>query len=86
MSRSERKSGLCGYCGSSLPPRSHSSRLYCNARCRRKAFAERAHQGRIGSVRRLQNSKISVTVHMQTDLGLKPGDVITFAKTPAVEV
>lgn len=85
MSRSERKTRYCGYCPTALPENAHPSQEYCNARCRRLAFVERGHVGRIGSVRRLQSGKTSVTIHMKADLGLKPGDVLTFAKAPVGE-
>lgn len=80
MSRSERKTRSCEYCATALPTNARASQAYCNARCRRLAFVERGYRGRINQVRRLKNDLISVTVHLERDVGLKPGDVIAFAR------
>ena len=73
--RSERFSDFCLYCEAALPENSRKDRKYCNPECRRKAFDERASEGRIASVRRLKSGKMSVIIHM-ADGGLKPGDQV----------
>jgi hypothetical protein len=70
--RSERKACSCEWCGSGLTA-ARANKRFCSARCRRDAWAERAHKGRVAAVRRLKDGRMSVTLHMP-DIGLRPGD------------
>lgn len=77
--RLERLPRRCRWCRTPLPVKSRSDRKYCDGHCRRMAHVDRAHEGRVASVRRLKSGRMSVIVHMP-DCGLKPGDLVHVAK------
>ena len=74
-SRSERKSGPCGYCGADLPEKSRPDRKHCNDHCRRMAYGAKIHQGRVRSVNLLKNGMTSVTYHIK-ETNRRPGDIV----------
>jgi len=84
-SRSERKGpdgcgnrsseAACAHCGGSLGGLRKSA-TYCSARCKRAAWEERAHDGKVASVRRLKSGRLSIVVHMERDVGLLPGQIV----------
>jgi hypothetical protein len=79
--RSERIGHTCEWCGRALP-NGRPDQRFCCGKCRRDAWVERAHHGRVASARRLKNGQMSVTVHMP-DLGLCPGGYVRLCESPA---
>ncbi len=70
----------CEQCGNRLPSRSRSDRKFCSSECRKAARAERNHHGLVASFRRLKTGKMSLVIHLDTDIGLKPGDQVAVAE------
>lgn len=48
---------------------------YCSARCRRTMWKERAHEGRIYSVRKTVSGEVSIVIRFKQDIGVLPGEV-----------
>jgi len=70
--RSKRQT-TCVWCGGPLPSKRQPDAIYCSGTCRSRAWRENAHVGRVSSVRRLKDGRISVVVHLAGDAGLRPG-------------
>ncbi len=74
----------CESCGSALSG-GRADRRFCTPRCRRDAWTERAHEGRVASVRRLKGGVMSVLLHMSADIDLAPGDRVRTGLTGDAE-
>lgn len=91
MSRPRRKpaplppSRTCEQCGTAFQPRRDSA-VYCSEKCRKAAWREVAHMGRVASVRRLRSGQMSVVLHMPRDLGLSPGSEVRLGEPPGQEL
>jgi hypothetical protein len=82
-SRSGRISPMCEWCGTALT-NGRADQRFCCGKCRRDAWAERAHFGHVASVRRLKSGLMSITVHMP-DVGLCPRDRVCIKPDAATE-
>lgn len=63
----------CLRCGVALPPNARPDTRYCAAACRRADFDDRACEATVAGVRKLKSGKLSVTVHLEHDPGIEPG-------------
>jgi hypothetical protein len=82
-SRSERLTHACEWCRTPLPDGRVDQR-FCCGKCRRDAWTERAHYGRVATVRRLKNGLMSVTIHMP-DVGLRPSGQVRLSEESRAE-
>ena len=80
-SRFERIKG-CDWCGLPLPRSLRPEARYCSGKCRAESWREKAFGGRVSSVRRLKDGRMSVVVHMVGDVGLRPGDQVGVGALP----
>ncbi len=79
-SRSQRQR-TCDHCAAPLTG-GRPDRRFCDARCRRANYDERAQVGTVRSVRRLASGKMSVIVWMDHDTQLVPGMAVRIGEVP----
>ena len=66
---------FCDWCNDKLPITARSHAKYCCSRCRYYGAVDRGRTGKVASVRKLKNGKISVVVYM-TETNLRPGQPV----------
>jgi hypothetical protein len=65
----------CGNCGASLEGH-RSDADHCSDACRKAAWRDRAHEGKLVAKRQLKSGEWSLIVRLPADVGLVPGQTV----------